>query len=226
MSRGIFIVGTGTDIGKTYITALINKKLLEDNINATYYKAVLSGAEYNGESVICDASVVLNKQLSSSEAKKHISYIMKTPASPHLASKIEGVNISLTKIKEDFNALLSGYDYITVEGSGGVVCPIVIGDRVILLEDIIRDLNLKTILVADAGLGTINSTVLTVHYMKDKGIEVKGIILNNYNCENIIHRDNVDVIEKLTGIKIIDLVERNGNINLSSEELISYYGKV
>lgn len=206
MDKGIFITGTGTDVGKTYITALIVKKLNEEGIKTGYYKAAISGANSIEHS---DAGYV--KKISKINQKEDtlLSYIYKTPVSPHLASKIEGNPVNMTKILKDFNKVKNEYDFIVVEGSGGIVCPIRYDNiENIFLEDIIKKLKLKSLIVADAGLGTINSVVLTVSYMKSKNITVSGIILNNYKG-GIMEEDNIYMIEKITGIKVISCVSKN-----------------
>ncbi len=206
MDKGIFITGTGTDVGKTYVTALIVKKLNEEGIKTGYYKAAISGANSIENS---DAGYV--KKISKINQKEDtlLSYIYKTPVSPHLASKIEGNPVNMTKILKDFNRVKNEYDFTVVEGSGGIVCPIRYDNiENIFLEDIIKKLELKSLIVADAGLGTINSVVLTVSYMKSKNITVSGIILNNYKG-GIMEEDNIYMIEKITGVKVISCVSKN-----------------
>lgn len=206
MDKGIFITGTGTDVGKTYVTALIVKKLNEEGIKTGYYKAAISGANSIENS---DAGYV--KKISKINQKEDtlLSYIYKTPVSPHLASKIEGNPVNMTKILKDFNRVKNEYDFTVVEGSGGIVCPIRYDNiENIFLEDIIKKLELKSLIVADAGLGTINSVVLTVSYMKSKNITVFGIILNNYKG-GIMEEDNIYMIEKITGVKVISCVSKN-----------------
>ena len=79
----------------------------------------------------------------------------------------------------------------------------------------IWELGLSIIIVADAGLGTINSTLLTVDYAKSNGIEIEGIILNNYESDNFMHWDNLEQIENLTGINVVATVAPNaGDIML------------
>lgn len=206
MDKGIFITGTGTDVGKTYVTALIVKKLNEEGIKTGYYKAAISGANSIENS---DAGYV--KKISKINQKEDtlLSYIYKTPVSPHLASKIEGKPVNITKILKDFNRVKNEYDFTVVEGSGGIVCPIRYDNiENIFLEDIIKKLELKSLIVADAGLGTINSVVLTVSYMKSKNITVSGIILNNYKG-GIMEEDNIYMIEKITGVKVISCVSKD-----------------
>ena len=86
------------------------------------------------------------------------------------------------------------------------------------MKDLIKELDSNIIIVADGGLGTINSTLLTVEYAKKFGINMAGIILNNFNPDSFMHQDNLKQVEYLTNIKVIATVERNQNeIKLLSE---------
>jgi dethiobiotin synthetase len=204
MRKGIFITATGTDIGKTYVTALLIKKLRNLGMNTGYYKAALSGAENIAGS---DAGYVNSVAQIGQEPKTLLSYLYKNAVSPHLASKLEGNPVELGKVMTDFAFIGKKYDYVVVEGSGGIVCPIRYDDTDrIFLEDIINALKLDTLLVADAGLGTINAVVLTVEYMRQKNIGIKGIILNRYTG-TIMQKDNVKMIEEITRLPIVSLVE-------------------
>ena len=78
-----------------------------------------------------------------------------------------------------------------------------------MLEDIIKELSLPCVIVADAGLGTINSVVLTYEYMKAHSIPVKGIILNNFHDGDVMEEDNKVMCELLTGLKVIACVGEN-----------------
>lgn len=87
-----------------------------------------------------------------------------------------------------------------MEGAGGIVVPLV--DNEYYIYDLIKDLNLEVIIVARAGVGTINHTVLTNEFLKRRDIKAKGIIINEYN-NKFYEDDNINQIEKLTGLKII-----------------------
>jgi len=214
MSKGIFITATGTDIGKTYVAALLVKKLRELGMNAGYYKAALSGAASLEES---DAGYVNRTASIGQDPDTLISYLYKNAYSPHLAAKVEGNPLVMDRVLADFNRVKNAYDYVVTEGSGGIICPIRYDEEArIFLEDIIKALNLDTLLIADAGLGTINSVVLTTEYMKQKGIAIRGIILNNYTG-TIIENDNVQMIRDMTGIPVIALV-RPGDTSLDMDE--------
>ena len=78
-----------------------------------------------------------------------------------------------------------------------------------MLPDVIKALELDIIIVASASLGTINSTILTAEYAKYHGINVKGIILNNYDEKDLMQKDNKIQVEALTGIKVIAAVKKD-----------------
>lgn len=210
MTKGIFITATGTDVGKTYVSALLLKYLLKSGLNAGYYKPVLSGAiQNNGKIIPGDCEFVLKFSGLNLPPLNYVSYIYKEPLSPHLAAQIENNPVELSKIVSDFSNIKKQFDYIIVEGAGGIVCPFRLDNQKIMLPDVIKALGLDIIIVASAALGTINSTFLTVEYAKNCGINVRGIVLNNYDDNNIMMRDNLKQIEALTGVKVIAAVEEN-----------------
>jgi dethiobiotin synthetase len=225
MSKKIFITATGTDIGKTFVTALIVKKLRDEGYNAGYYKAALSGAEVTENGLVPGDAHYVNEVANINETMdKLISYVYKEAVSPHLASQIEGNPVEMNKVKEDFNKALLKYDYLIMEGSGGIVCPIRYDDEKIMLEDIIKELGLSTLIIADAGLGTINNVVLTVEYLKSRSISIKGIILNRYIENNLLHEDNKKMIELITKIPVIAVVKENDKeLNINIDKLLEIY---
>lgn len=217
--KGLFIVGTDTDIGKTYVTALLLKKMLEVGMNAIYYKGALSGAELvDGKLIPGDAAYVKEIAGIEESVENLVPYVYETAVSPHLAAQIEGNAVELGKVVEGYKRLSEKYDYVVMEGSGGIICPISYGENTLMLEDFITELNLPSVLIADAGLGTINHTFLTVYYMKQKGLELKGIILNNYDG-SLMQRENLKMIEELTGVPVIAKVEY-GSADLDIEESV------
>jgi len=220
MSKNIFITATGTDIGKTYVSALIIKQMRAEGLNCGYYKPVLSGvSEKDGKLTESDCNYVINTAKIPASADDSVSYWWKEAVSPHLASERAGVNIDIEKIKKDFAKKQQQYDYLLIEGAGGITCPLKLqnGEKY-LMKDLIRDLGVNIIIVADGGLGTINSTLLTVEYAKQNNINIEGIILNNFNPDNFMHQDNLRQVEYLTGVKVISTVQKNQTgINLLQE---------
>lgn len=222
MTKGVFITGTSTDVGKTYISALIVKHLRENNVNCGYFKGALSGAYLkNNELIPGDAKEVCEIGNLNCNPKNLVSYIFKEPVSPHLAAKINNEFIDLNKIKEDFDKVSRDYDFMLVEGCGGIICPLRFDDKKIMLVDLIKLLNFPIIIVTHGGLGTINSTLLTVEYAKSQGLSIKGIIINNYDENIMMHIDNKNMIEELTNIPVIACIkEKEVNINICLNEVI------
>lgn len=210
MTKAVFITATGTDVGKTYISALIVKKMRELGYNCGYFKPALSGAEIiDGKIIPGDCNYVLKQAGIETSPENYVSYVFKTAVSPHLASEIENNPIKIEKIKSDFARIKKEFDYIVVEGAGGIVCPFNLGKEKLMLPDVIKTLGLDIVIVASASLGTINSTVLTAEYAKNNGIKVRGIILNNYDENDLMQKDNKIQVEALTGIKVIAAVKKD-----------------
>lgn len=226
MSRGIFVTATGTDIGKTYISGLILKKLRDSGYNAGYFKAAISGAvKENGKFVSSDAHYVNEISGLNEDIDDMVSYMYESEVSPHLAQKIEGNKIHINKIKADYDNLQFKYDYILTEGSGGIICPIRYdGKNKIMLEDIIKLLDLNVVLITHSSLGCINDTVLTCEYLKNRNICIKGIIMNNFDKENMLCIDNKKMIEELTNCEVVETINKNQKeLSLDTKKLLKIF---
>ena len=226
MSKKLFITGTGTDIGKTFITGLIVKKLNESGEKVAYYKAAMSGNDYgiDGKLIPGDALHVKTVSKIKQPIEEMCPYIYKNPVSPHLASRIEGNPVQMKVVQKGFDLVCSKYDYVTMEGSGGIICPLCFDENNLSLTNVIKKLNLSCIIVADAGLGTINYVVLTVAYMREKNIPIKGIIFNHFHAGNVMEEDNLKMCEHMTGLKVLACVkDGDDKINISVDCLKSLY---
>lgn len=210
MSKSLFVTGTGTDVGKTFVTGLMLKKLRENGRRAAYYKAAMSGNDRRADGSLIPGDALRVKEMSGIEQplEEMCPYVYETAVSPHLAAKLEGNPVELERVLEGLRDLRARYDYVTVEGSGGILCPLRFDGQSIQLEDVIKAGNLGCLIVADAGLGTINAVVLTVEYMKARHIPVKGILFNRFEPGNPLHEDNRRMCEVLTGQKVLACVKK------------------
>ncbi|MCY6370795.1 dethiobiotin synthase [Clostridium ganghwense] len=206
MSKGIFIIGTDTDVGKTFVTAGITYVLRKNGFNACSYKAVQSGGVYEGTNLV-SGDVKFVKDITDIEEAYEVmnSYCLKTEVSPHIASEIENVKIHKKILFDGYKKLKEKYDFIIAEGSGGAVVPLIRNNYYIY--NLIKDLDIPTVIVARAGVGTINHTVLTVEFLKSKGIDIKGIIINGYEG-TFYEDDNIRVIKDITGLDIISVINK------------------
>ena len=154
-------------------------------------------------------------------------YVYEHAYSPHLASRLEGNPVVMDVVKHGFADVAAAYDYVTVEGSGGILCPICFDEARIQLEDVVKELHLSSILIADAGLGTINSVVLTAEYMKTHGLPLKGIIFNHYHPGDVMEDDNIFMCEHMTGLPTLAKVQDGDTeLDMNVDALCALYDEV
>ncbi len=170
--KNIFITGVDTDIGKTFVS--IGICLLKENENKKvgYFKPFQSGA-YEKEGKLIAPDPYELKKYSSIPSK--YSYLFKGEVSPHLASILDNVEVDMNKVKYDLENFSKDKDFVVVEGAGGLYCPAIKGK---LFSDIIKELNLETIIVTTPHLGRLNHTLMTLECAKINNIKIKGIIIN------------------------------------------------
>lgn len=226
MSKTLFVTGTGTDVGKTWVTGLILKKLHEGGADAAYYKAAMSGNDRRPDGSLIPGDALHVKTVSGirQPLKEMCPYVYETAVSPHLAARMEGNPVVLDTVLDGFDAVCEKYSFVTAEGSGGILCPLRFDEQKIFLEDFIRARSLGCLLVADAGLGTINSVVLTVRYMDARSIPVRGIFFNHFCPGNALHEDNLRMCEYLTGRKVLACIrEGDTDLDLPPDQLQSLF---
>jgi len=212
MNNGYFVTATGTDVGKTFVTALLVKKWRDSGIDAGYYKAALSGAELrDGKWIAGDADYVKTIAGLPDTQEQLVSYVYKEAVSPHLAARKEGNPVELSRVRADFEAATKRHEFIFAEGSGGIICPIrydssaSLVPQKLFLADIMKVLGLPLLVVTTAALGSINACVLTVEYARAKGLSVRGIIVNRYGMSRNMEmeNDNIAMMHDLTGLDIL-----------------------
>lgn len=160
MFKNIFISGIGTNVGKTIVSSIFVEAL-----EANYWKPVQTGAEIDSD------TETVKKLISNLKSKFYKeSYSLKTPVSPHLAAKIEGININLDKI-----LLPKTLNTLIIEGAGGLMVPL---NSTQLIIDLIPLFNAKVVIVSNNYLGSINHTLLTINALKQKNIPILGIVFN------------------------------------------------
>ena len=229
MSKALFVTGTGTDTGKTYVTGLIVKKLQEAKKNPAYYKAAMSGNDRRPDGTLIPGDALAVQTMSGIDQSltSMCPYVYEHAYSPHLASRLEGNPVVMDVVTHGFADVTAVYDYVTVEGSGGILCPICFDEARIQLEDVVKELHLSSILIADAGLGTINSVVLTAEYMKTHELPLKGIIFNHYHPGDVMEDDNIFMCEHMTGLPTLAKVQDGDTeLDMNIDALCALYDEV
>jgi dethiobiotin synthetase len=201
--RGIFITGTDTDVGKTWVSAGLTAALRQRGVKAVYFKPVQSGCpEVEGRLVPTDAEFARTLAGLTEPLEVLSPIALRLPLAPGVAAAQAGVVVDLERIAASLRDLARHYDFFVVEGAGGLYVPLVGLDFLVL--DLIRWLDLPLAVVAHSGLGTINHTVLTVKAAQASKIEVAGVILNRYpENPGLAATTNPGVIEALTGVPIL-----------------------
>ena len=227
MGKALFITGTGTDIGKTYVTGLIVKKLVDSGRQASYYKAALSGAEPGPDGRLQPGDALFVKEMAKLPApvEKLVSYVYREAVSPHLAAKINAQPIDFDRVKRDFAAARAACEFLTMEGSGGIICPLRWDDeQKVILDDLVKALALPALVIADAGLGTINAVVLTIEHLRAREIPVRGIIFNHCHPGNFMEEDNARMVEEMTQVPVLAYVQPGDKeLRMDAAELAALY---
>lgn len=206
MHKGIFITGTDTGVGKTYITIGLLRALQNMGFNVCPMKPVETGCgTFNGRLVPEDALKLVCAVEADEPLKLINPYRFKQPLSPAVAAELEGAVIRKQDIISAYKQLSKKYDITIVEGAGGIMVPVY---RKYLFLDLIKDLNLPVIIVARSVLGTINHTLLTIEAARSKGLRILGVIINHSSKikDDLSVRTNPDVIEKLGGMPLLGIV--------------------
>lgn len=211
LCRSFFISGTDTDIGKTYISSLIFKSLIQNqNEKTLYYKPVQSGCFFS-EGVFTAPDLLTVSKISGKNYDKNMcTYYLEPEVSPHLAAEIENKKIEPEKIISEIENRKKEADYLIVEGAGGIYVPL-IRDKFYIF-DLIKAVSLPVIIVAGTKVGAINHTMLTVNFLKNLNIKIQGIVFNRYTGKDY-EDDNIKVILKDSKIENYLIVEE-GEKNL------------
>lgn len=208
----LFITGTGTDVGKTIVTALMTHRLNEKTAQFFPYKPIETGiGKVSNEIALSDEAIY--KMVFKDSLHSHCTYYLKHSYSPHLAAKLENKVINIQLLKQKINEIEEHYGGIIIEGAGGLFVPI--EEDGYCMIHFIKELYTPTILVANAGLGTINHTILSILALQSKNIPLVGVIFNFAKKNNELENDNIYMIQKMTGIPVIGTVPFTKNINSS-----------
>lgn len=204
MGKGLAVIGTDTGVGKTVVSSVLIKALVVAKIQAGYYKPLLSGIDASKELCLSgDPAFVKHNSGVQQSVDDMVSYCFPWAVSPHLASERARREIEIDTIIQTYKGMLSQYAITIVEGCGGIAVPL---DRKgTLYSHILKEMNIPCILVAKAGLGTLNHTYLTAEYARNQGIDIVGIVISGYTG-NDPEEDNLTMLSSLTRLPIVGVL--------------------
>lgn len=204
--KGVFVTGTDTNVGKTWVAASLTAVIRRWGLQAAYFKPIQSGCPMEeGRLLPTDAKFACDLAGLDEPLERLTPIALRLPLAPGVAAAHEGVTVDLQRVAAAYEDLAARYDFLVVEGAGGLYVPLI--DTQFLVLDMIRWLHLPLLVVARAGLGTINHTVLTVKAAQQAGLPVVGVVLNRYPANpSLAEQTNPEVIAKLTGVPILGRV--------------------
>ena len=208
-----FITGTDTGVGKTFFCAGLAKELNARKINVLCQKWVTSGTGEVSEDLAFCYETMGKGERTCRKGSLEAPYTFSLPASPHLAAQKEGEEIDTEILVRSTDKLSRECDILLIEGVGGLMVPIT---RSLLLADFVKRLTIPTIVVARAGLGTINHTLLTIEAMESRSIPLAGIIFNDLEPDSDpeIVKDNMEIIKEFCPkAKIFGLIPYKHDFN-------------
>lgn len=175
---GLFITGTDTSVGKTYITAMVARALRRSGCRVGVYKPVATGCRRENDCVICDDAVVLAEAAERLDELEHVCpQRFLAPLAPHLAAAAEGKAVNVELLRRGINYWRAESDVVLVEGAGGLMSPVT--DE-LFVADLAAAFGYPLVVVARNALGTIHQTLTTLIAAAafEEGLQVAGIVLN------------------------------------------------
>ena len=206
MLSGIFITGTDTGVGKTYVAAGFAAALRKRGKHPGVMKPVETGCRIRAGKLVPKDALRLMQASGVRDALGLVNpYRFRTSLAPFVAAEIEGGTIEPQKIIQAYRTLSRRHDFMIVEGAGGIMVPL---SEKYLYRDLAREMNLPVVIVARPGLGTINHTLLTITALREQGVSIAGVVFNYTQDQHIglAEETNPVIINTLAGINILGTV--------------------
>ncbi len=197
--KSLFITGTDTDVGKTYIAAGLAVAFRKMGIDVGVMKPFAAGrAEKKGYK--SEDIVILSRAAKACDPEKLVNpQFFLIPASPYTAWKTLKTKPKISTILSSFKKLTRLHDMILVEGMGGIMTPIL---KDYYVTNLIKEMKIPTVIVTRSKIGTVNHTIMTCKMCEKYKIPVKGIIINNFDDGYPVAELKRD-LQNLTGIKVL-----------------------
>ena len=208
---GIFITGTGTEIGKTVIAGGFAASLKQAGVQVGVMKPISTGDTADAR--------FLKRAARANDTLALINPIrLRHPLAPSVAARLENRDIDMSVVVAAFTQLKQRYDFLVVEGVGGIAVPL--RDNFLVVH-LIHELKLPILIVADAGLGTLNHTLLTVAFARQFNLQIAGIILNRGQSKtgDLAEQTNPAEIERLTQVPVLGVVPYDARLDTPKPEL-------
>lgn len=198
MSKGWFVTGTDTRIGKTLVSCMITQALVRRGYNVGVMKPVSAGGREDAKDLIMASGVADDLDLVNPVA-------LPEPLSPNLAAERSSTSIDTERILEDYKELTHNHEFMIVEGAGGLLVPL--SDEC-LIADLVQQIGLSLIIVSRTSLGTINHTLLTIEAARSRQIDIAGVIYNQVTStgDGLAESCSPEIISRISGVSMLGTV--------------------
>ena len=206
MQRGIFVTGTDTGVGKTYVASGIAATLRARGVNVGVMKPAETGCRTRSGDLIAADAIRLARAAGAHDPLSLINpYRFHRSLAPSVAADLEGKTVRITRIMTAYRVLVRRHDFMIIEGAGGIMVPL---SRNYLYLDLAQAIGLPVVIVARPGLGTINHTLLTVAALRERGISTAGVVINytDKKRQGPAEDTNPGMIEKMSRVPVLDIV--------------------
>jgi dethiobiotin synthetase len=214
--RGLFITGTDTGVGKTFVAAGLARCLRDRGITPGVLKPVETGcALRKGRRIPSDGSFLKHMAGATEPIEEIVPYRLAAPLAPQVAAEREGISIQTRRLQTALRSISSRYAFTLVEGAGGILVPVT---RKTTMVDLMKQFKLPVLLVSRIGLGTLNHTLLTLYYLAQHRIPVVGIVMNDPDgSRDLSTRSNPSTLEQWTSVPILGNIPFRKGLRMTRE---------
>jgi len=220
--KAYFITGTDTGVGKTSITAGLAGSMRKLGMDVGVMKPIATG--YPNKTGFKSSDVTKLVEIASVKDPENLinPVFLSLPTSPYDATKLLELSIDMPLIFDQFKKLSSLHEMLLVEGIGGIMTPIT---KNFYVADMVKEMNIETIIVTRATLGTLNHTVMTCKMCKEYGIKIRGLVVNNFDEKGTPAEKNApSTLYELTNIPILGTIPFIKDLN-NIEKMIEHIEK-
>jgi len=204
--RGVFVTGTDTDAGKTYVACLLAQQLASDGVGVIPKKPVESGCNnQQGELIPADALALKQAAALDADLSEVCAYRFEAALSPVRAAQLENKKVSIEQLAQVCE--YEGDGFLMIEGAGGFYSPLASDG---LNADLAESLQLPVLLVAENKLGCINQVLLTAEAISKRGLKLAAVVLNKKDLTGNQDMDNAEDLRGYISAPIY-LIENNQN---------------
>lgn len=205
----LFISGTDTGVGKSVVCLLIMQRLFAKGSRPFYLKLFQTGCDHPGDAR-GDARFIYEhtKALMDRDPGSSVIFCHQLPRAPYYAAERAGERIDLDLMRKRVAEKRLAFSPLVIEGAGGLLVPVTKEKMVV---DVIKELECRLLLVARAGLGTINHTLLSLEAARQRQIEPLGVVLVDNGLPSAAQdlvNENIEAIQRFGGVSVAGVIGR------------------